>query len=49
MMTHGMACSRTSHLARYAAAVRPRSKVTQVVLDDIDYYYAGQIGRGLHA
>ena len=41
MMTHGMAVVRP---ARNAPAGEGQSKVTQVLLDDIDYYFAGNDG-----
>jgi YVTN family beta-propeller protein len=41
MMTHGMAVIRP---AASTTAGEPQSKVTQVVLDDIDYYFATNAG-----
>jgi len=41
VMTHGMAVVRPALAARAEAA---HSKITQVLLDDIDYYYAGENG-----
>jgi YVTN family beta-propeller protein len=41
VLTHGMAVIQPALTAR---AHEPRAKVTQVLLDDIDYYFAGQNG-----